>query len=109
MERLLLSENKLSGTPPLAQVAWFGSTSQPLASKTSSFALAGSIPTEFGNLINKRHLYVDNDQLTGTAPIVHFNWFGSTSLPLAFKTSSLRWQGQSPPNSASSSICSACG
>jgi hypothetical protein len=49
------------------------------------------------------HLHLHDNQLTGTRPFAHVPWCSSTSLPLALKTSSLRWQGQSPRNSASSS------
>jgi hypothetical protein len=71
MQCLWLKDNKLSGTPPFAQVAWFGSTSQPLASKTSSFALAGSIPTEFGELINLTGVQLCDNHLTGTPPFAY--------------------------------------
>jgi hypothetical protein len=36
----------------------------------SSSALAGSIPTEFGKLINMRQLYLNNNQLTGTPSLL---------------------------------------
>ena len=49
-----------------AHFTWCGSTSLPLALKTSSFALAGSIPTEFGKLINLIDLRLSNNNLTGT-------------------------------------------
>ncbi len=61
-----LSYNKLSGTPPFAHIAWCGSTSLPLALKASSCALAGSIPTEFGKLINMITLRLDDNKLSGT-------------------------------------------
>ncbi len=80
--------------------------------KTSSFALAGSIPTEFGELINLTYLGLGDNKLSGTpsllilpsvvvrvyhfaerpvarghryAPVAHVAWCGSTSLPLAIK------------------------
>jgi Leucine-rich repeat (LRR) protein len=67
-----------------------------LTSKTSSFALAGSIPTEFGKLINVQTLYLYNNKLTGTPPFAHFTWFGSTSLPRALTTSSFALAGSIP-------------
>ncbi len=41
-------------------------TSLPLALKTSLSALAGSIPTEFGMLINMKTLALSLNRLTGT-------------------------------------------
>jgi hypothetical protein len=63
---LSLEENELSGTPPFAHVAWFGNTSLPLALTTSSSALAGSIPTEFGKLTDVGTLRLSVNELTGT-------------------------------------------
>jgi hypothetical protein len=37
---------------------------------TSSFALAGSIPTEFGKLINMTNVYVGGNKLTGTPSLL---------------------------------------
>jgi hypothetical protein len=71
MWRLELQNNQLTGTPPFAHFTWFGSTSLPLALPTSSFALAGSIPTEFGKLINMKELDFYSNQLTGTPPFAH--------------------------------------
>jgi Leucine-rich repeat (LRR) protein len=70
MTTLYLSTNQLTGTPPFAHLTWCGSTSLPLALKTSSFALAGSIPTEFGKLINMKILYLDHNKLTGTPSLL---------------------------------------
>jgi hypothetical protein len=70
------------GTHPFAHVTWCGCTSLPLALKTSSFALAGSIPTQFGKLINMEFLHLNHNQLMGTHPFAHVTWCGSTSLPL---------------------------
>jgi hypothetical protein len=36
----------------------------------SSSALAGSIPTEFGKLINMRELYLYNNKLSGTPSLL---------------------------------------
>ena len=76
MQTLLLYNNQLMGTPPFAHFTSFGSTSLPLALKTSLFALAGSIPTELGELINLTDLYLNNNNLSGTAPFAHVAWFG---------------------------------
>ncbi len=46
--------------------------SLPLALKTSSFALAGSIPKEFGKLINMKNLELQRNNLSGTPPSAHF-------------------------------------
>ncbi len=81
---------------PFAHFTWFGSASLPLALKTSPFVLAGSIPTEFGRLINMQELYLTYNQLSGTHPFAHFTWCGSTSLPLALKTSSFALAGSIP-------------
>ena len=62
----------------------------------SSSALAGSIPTKFGKLINMKELYLSFNQLSGTLPFAHFAWCGSTSLPLALKTSSFALAGSMP-------------
>jgi hypothetical protein len=45
-------------------------TSLPLALKTSSFALAGSIPTEFGELINLTTLRLQFNKLSGTPSLL---------------------------------------
>ncbi len=71
-------------------------TSLPLALKTSSFGLAGSIPTEFGKLTNMTELVLGGNNLSGTPPFAHFTWCGSTSLPLALKTSSFALAGSIP-------------
>jgi hypothetical protein len=42
---------------------------------TSSFALAGSIPTEFGKLTNLTHLSLHANNLTGRPPFAHFLCF----------------------------------
>ena len=86
----------MNGTPPFAHLACFGGTSLPLALKTSSVALAGSIPTEFGKLINVQTLYLYNNKLTGTPPFAQLTWFGSTSLPRALTTSSFALAGSIP-------------
>jgi Leucine-rich repeat (LRR) protein len=70
MQNLDLRINQLSGTPPFAHIAWFGSTSLPLALKTSSYALAGSIPTEFGELINLTYLSLGDNGLSGTPSLL---------------------------------------
>ena len=70
MKELYLNDNQLSGTPPFAHFAWCGSTSLPLALKTSSFALAGSIPTEFGKLINMKYLWLHGNELSGTPSLL---------------------------------------
>ena len=70
MESLYLENNQLSGTPPFAHIAWCGSTSLPPALKTSSFALAGSIPTEFGELINLTYLDLEGNKLSGTPSLL---------------------------------------
>jgi hypothetical protein len=75
MQTLSLSYNKLTGTPPFAHVA--GSTSLPLALKTSFFALAGSLPTEFGKLINMKCLWLKSNKLSGTPPFAQVAWFGN--------------------------------
>ncbi len=95
MERLA-KQQQIEWYALFAHFTWFGSTSLPLALKTSSFALAGSIPTQFGKLINMKHLYLDHNQLTGTHPFAHVTWFGSASLPLALKTSSFALAGSIP-------------
>ena len=70
MKELSLRDNKLTGTRPFAHVPWCGSTSLPLALKTSSFALAGSIPTELGELINLTNLDLERNKLTGTPSLL---------------------------------------
>jgi hypothetical protein len=72
MKDLQLWSNRLSGTPPFAHFTWCGSTSLPLALKTSSFALTGSIPTEFGKLIKLQILWLHRNQLTGTPSLLIF-------------------------------------
>ncbi len=79
---------------PLRLLMW--DTSLPLALQTSSFALAGSIRTEFGRLINMQNLYLSYNQLSGTPPFAHFAWCGSTSLRLTLKTSSSALAGSIP-------------
>jgi hypothetical protein len=54
----------------LEHFSWFGSTSLPLALTTSSFALAGSIPTEFGGLINLTGLDLRVNKLSGTPSLL---------------------------------------
>ncbi len=44
--------------------------SLPLALKTSSYALAGSFPTEFGELINLTHLNLEGNKLSGTPSLL---------------------------------------
>jgi hypothetical protein len=58
-----------------AQFTWCG-TSLPLALKTSSFALAGSIPTELGELINLNGLSLGDNELSGAPSFAHFTWVG---------------------------------
>ncbi len=96
MRELDLHKNQLTGKPPFAHFTWFGRTSLPLALKTSSFALAGWMPTEFGKLLNMEDLYLDDNKLTGTLPFAHVDWFGSTSLPLAEKEHPLALAGSIP-------------
>jgi hypothetical protein len=76
MKGLWLSNNKLSGTPPVAHAVWFGTTSQPLAEENLPLALAGSIPTEFGMLINLDQLCLGSNKLTGTGTpsFAHVAW-----------------------------------
>jgi hypothetical protein len=76
MQTLYLYNNQLTGTPPFAHFTWFGSTSLSLGLKTSSCALAGSIPTEFGKLTNMRNLWLNTNNLSGTPPFAHVDWFG---------------------------------
>jgi hypothetical protein len=78
---------------PFAHVAWFGGTT---CFTTSSFGLAGSIPTEFGELINLTDLHLRDNTLSGKPSFANFTWFGSTSLPLALKTSSFALAGSIP-------------
>jgi hypothetical protein len=66
MKILSLFNNQLTGTPTFARLTWCGSTSLPLAVKTPSSALAGSIPTEFGELVNLNALYLQCNKLSGT-------------------------------------------
>ncbi len=66
----------------------------PLAFKTSSFAPPGSIPTEFGKLINLTYLGLHSNQLTGAPRLLMLP--GSTSLPLALKPSSFAPPGSIP-------------
>jgi hypothetical protein len=54
----------------LAVFTWCGSTSLPLALKPSSFALAGSIPTEFGELINLTAIDLSDNKLSGTPSLL---------------------------------------
>jgi hypothetical protein len=61
---------------PFAHFTWCGSTSLPLALKTSLFALAGSIPTELGELINLTYLNLNINNLSGAPPFAHVAWFG---------------------------------
>ncbi len=70
MHKLDLSGNELSGTLPFAHIAWCGSTSLPLAEKDLPFALAGSIPTEFGELINLAYLGLEVNELSGTPSLL---------------------------------------
>ena len=46
-------------------------TSLPLSEKDLPLALAGSIPTEFGELINLTDLYLSENNLTGKHPFAH--------------------------------------
>ena len=86
-----------------AQFTWCGSTSLPLALKTSSFALAGSIPTEIGELINLTYLNLEENKLSGTPSLLILPPVVVRVYHLLQKRPRLRWQVQSPPNSASSS------
>jgi hypothetical protein len=47
-------------------------TSLPLAEKDLPLALAGSIPTEFGELMNLQTLHLAYNILTGMPPFAHF-------------------------------------
>jgi hypothetical protein len=56
----------------------------------SYFAVAGSIPTEFGELINLKFLALASNELAGTTAFAHFALFGTqvyhllkNDLPLA--------------------------
>ncbi len=55
---------------PVCSLRLVGYTSPPFAFKTSSFALAGSIPTEFGELINLTDLRLHNIKLSGTPSLL---------------------------------------
>jgi hypothetical protein len=79
LNELWLQSNKLNGTPPFAHFTLFCTQIvYHLLKKTfhlcwqahqhagSSFALAGSIPTEFGELINLTDLRLFSNNLTGT-------------------------------------------
>ncbi len=48
-----------------ARFTWCVSTSLPLAEKDLQFALAGSIPTEFGELISLTYLDLHGNNLSG--------------------------------------------
>ncbi len=61
---LCLDTNQLAGTFRQNHCLQRWYTSLPLALRTPSFALAGPIPTEFGDLINLTHL--GSNDLTGT-------------------------------------------
>jgi hypothetical protein len=63
MRDLRLVNNQQTGMLPFSHVTWFGSL--PLVLKTSSYALAGSIPTEFGKLINMQELVLYGNKLSG--------------------------------------------
>ncbi len=95
---LSLSNNQLTGTPPFAHFHRFGSTSLPLAFTTSSFALAGSIPTEFGKLINVETLWLSDNKLRGTPPFAHVAWLVVRVYHFLYKRPHWRWQGRSPPS-----------
>jgi hypothetical protein len=41
------------------------------------FAQAGSIPSEFGTLVNMTDLWLHNNKLTGTPPFAHFAPFAT--------------------------------
>jgi hypothetical protein len=75
MKVLAVEHNQLTGTLPFTHVTWFGRTSLPLAKKDFRLALAGSIPTEFGELINLNFLSLCINYLTGTPLIAHLNLF----------------------------------
>jgi hypothetical protein len=49
------------------KLAAFGSL--PPVFKTYSFGLAGSIPTEFGKLINMQTLWLQGNEFSGTASL----------------------------------------
>jgi hypothetical protein len=66
---------------------------------TPSFALAGSIPTEFGKLINMKTLTLHENKLSGTAALLILP--GAVVYDLLSKRPQLRWQDRSPRNSAS--------
>jgi hypothetical protein len=61
-----------------------------------TFALAGSIPTEFGKLFNLIYLYLDHNELSGTPPFAHAAWFGRAILPLAEKDLPFALAGEIP-------------
>jgi hypothetical protein len=64
-------------------------------------AKTGSIPTEYGKLINLTNLDVGDNHLTGTRQLLT-RLLGSVDL-LYCKRPHVCWQGRSPLNSASSS------
>jgi hypothetical protein len=70
LTELLCHSNKLTGKPrlPISPVL---RSSLPLADHTSEFNLAGSIPTEFGKLVNMAYLDLENNELTGKCPCAH--------------------------------------
>jgi hypothetical protein len=97
---LYLSNNQLNGTPPFAHFTLFCIRVYHLL-KDLPRALAGSIPTEFGKLINMQNLTLDDNQLTGTPPFAHFTLLCTRFYHLLNKTFHLRWQAKSPAGCAS--------
>jgi hypothetical protein len=66
MKNLQLQVNKLSGTPSLLILPGVVVYESTICFKTSSFALAGSIPTVFGELIKLTELSLGGNKLSGT-------------------------------------------
>jgi hypothetical protein len=65
----------VTGTPRFAHFACVVHES-PCA-ENNSFALAGSIPTEFGKLMNLQTLDLSDNGLTGTHPFAYSALFGT--------------------------------
>jgi hypothetical protein len=82
MNELWLHTNNLTGTSPVAHFTLFfypSTTLQPPAENNLPLSLAGSIPTEFGQLINMQYLSLGNNQLIGTPPFAHLTQFCTRS------------------------------
>jgi hypothetical protein len=79
-----------------AHLTWCGSTSLPLALKKPSFALAGSIPTEFGELINLSNLHLEENKLSGTPSLLILHGVVVRVYHLLQQTSSYALAGSIP-------------